>query len=102
MIYVRQFLEDDHESVVEIAKALYPRWFNEVGLQQIARDLQTEQELVALEGERVVGFVIYRTDKNSKIAELDRRSTRASSKRHRTSTRERSRRDSPARRLPST
>ena len=70
VIYVRQFLEDDHESVVEIAKALYPRWFNEVGLQQIARDLQTEQGLVALEEERVVGFLIYRTDKNNKIAEL--------------------------------
>ena len=70
MIYIRQVLSEDHGSIVEIAKALYPRWFNELGLEQIVRDLQTEQGLVALDEGRVVGFAVYSTDENSKIAEL--------------------------------
>lgn len=70
MIYVRQIVGEDHDSIIEIAKALYPRWFNELGLEQITRNLQTEQGLVALDNGRVVGFVIYSTDENSKTAEL--------------------------------
>jgi ribosomal protein S18 acetylase RimI-like enzyme len=70
MIHIREVLREDHDSMIEIAKALYPQWFNELGLEQIARDIQTEQGLVALDEERVVGFVIYCTDKNCKTAEL--------------------------------
>jgi len=55
---------------MEIAKALHPKWFNELGLKQIAKDLQTEQGLIALDEDRVVGFLTYCTDETRKTAEL--------------------------------
>jgi ribosomal protein S18 acetylase RimI-like enzyme len=69
-IHVRQIHDQDHDSIIEVAKTLHPGWFNELGLQQIADDLQKEHGLVALDNEKVVGFLIYGTDENSKTAEL--------------------------------
>jgi ribosomal protein S18 acetylase RimI-like enzyme len=70
MILIRQFLREDHEAIVEIAKALHPQWFNELGLEQIEKDLQTEQGLVALEEDRAAGFLIYRIDGMLKTVDL--------------------------------
>jgi ribosomal protein S18 acetylase RimI-like enzyme len=70
MIHIRRIHDDDHDSIVEVAKALHPGWFNELGLNQIAGALKTEQGLVALDNEAIVGFLIYCTDENSKTAEL--------------------------------
>jgi len=69
-IHVRQVYRDEHGLVIEIAKALYPRWFNELGLQEIARDLEAEHVLLALDAGKAVGFIIYCTDENRKTAEL--------------------------------
>jgi len=71
MIHIRQIQSEDHESIIEIAKALHPEWFNEPGLEQIARDIQSEPGLVALDEEHIVGFLLYRTDENSKTVELE-------------------------------
>jgi N-acetylglutamate synthase-like GNAT family acetyltransferase len=52
-----------------MAKAL-PQWFIEVGVQQIAKDLQTQNGLVALEDKSTVGFVTYIITADEKVAEL--------------------------------
>lgn len=70
MIRIRQVQGEDHESINEIAKVLHPGWFNEPGLEQIARDIQTERGLVALDEGKVVGFLLYRTDENCETVEL--------------------------------
>jgi len=43
MIYIRQALGEDYGSIIEIARTLHPQWFNEVALEQIAKDLQTKR-----------------------------------------------------------
>ncbi len=68
--HVRQALPDDREAILEIANALHPEWFTELGIEDIAKDLQIEQALVAVDDERVVGFVIYCVAKDGKTAEL--------------------------------
>ena len=69
-VQVRPILLDDHESILEIAKALHPAWFNELGLQEIVRDVQKERGLIAIDNGRAVGFVIYRKNENGNSAEL--------------------------------
>lgn len=58
-IKIRQAVAEDHGSILEIARSLHPRWFSELGIRDIARDLQVEKGLIA-EDEQTVGFVVYR------------------------------------------
>jgi ribosomal protein S18 acetylase RimI-like enzyme len=67
---VRPIRLDDHESILEVAQALHPGWFNELGLEEIARDLQNEQGLVAVDNGKIVGFVIHRKREDGVSAEL--------------------------------
>jgi ribosomal protein S18 acetylase RimI-like enzyme len=68
-IHVRAALSEDHTAILEIARSLHPRWFNELGIREIARDLQIEKGLVADDRGKAVGFAIYRT-KDGRTAEL--------------------------------
>ena len=49
---------------------LLPQWFTELGIQQIARDLQTQNGLVTLEGKNIAGFVTYAITVDETVAEL--------------------------------
>jgi len=66
---IRQIIQEDHVTIVAMAKLL-PQWFTEFGVQQIARDLQTQNGLVALEDENIAGFVTYSITVDETIAEL--------------------------------
>jgi len=67
---IRPIRPDDHESILEVAKALHPGWFNELGLQEIAHDLQNEDGLVAVDNGKIVGFVIHCEREDDMSAEL--------------------------------
>ena len=60
-IRIRHSLAEDHVSILEVARSLHPQWFNEVGIKNIARDLQIEECLIAEDDGKTVGFVIYCT-----------------------------------------
>ena len=66
---IRRIIQEDHMAIVETAKALH-QWFTELGVQQIAKDLQTQKGLVVLEDESTVGFVTYVITVDEKVAEL--------------------------------
>jgi len=68
-LHVRQIIQEDHVAIVEMAKTL-PQWFTELGVQQIAKDLQAQSGLVALKDENTVGFVTYVLTMDGKAAEL--------------------------------
>ncbi len=68
-LYIRQIIQEDRATIVEMAKSLR-QWFTELGIQQIARDLQTLKGLVALEDENTAGFVTYSITVDETIAEL--------------------------------
>jgi N-acetylglutamate synthase-like GNAT family acetyltransferase len=68
-IHVRRALNEDHPSILEMAKSLHSEWLSELGLQDIARDLQIEHGLIAQDNGKAVGFVIY-CAKEGKTAEL--------------------------------
>jgi len=66
---IRQIIREDHAAIVAMAKLL-PQWFTELGIQHIARDLETQNGLVALEGENIAGFVTYAIAVDETVAEL--------------------------------
>jgi len=66
---IRRIIQEDHTAIVEMAKALH-QWFTELGVQHIAKDLQTQKGLVALEDESMIGFVTYVITAGEKVAEL--------------------------------
>jgi ribosomal protein S18 acetylase RimI-like enzyme len=68
-LHIRRIIQEDHTAIVETAKALH-QWFTELGVQQIAKDLQTQKGLVALEDESTAGFVTYVITVDEKVAEL--------------------------------
>jgi ribosomal protein S18 acetylase RimI-like enzyme len=68
-LHIRRIIQEDHTAIVEMAKALH-QWFTELGVQQIAKDLQSQEGLVALEDESTVGFVTYVVTVDEKAAEL--------------------------------
>jgi len=68
-LYIRQIIQEDRATIVEMAKSLR-QWFTELGIQQIARDLQTLKGLVALEDENTAGFVTYSINVDETVAEL--------------------------------
>ena len=68
-LYIRQIIQEDRATIVEMAKSLR-QWFTELGIQQIARDLQTLKGLVALEDENMAGFVTYSINVDETVAEL--------------------------------
>jgi ribosomal protein S18 acetylase RimI-like enzyme len=68
-LHIRRIIQEDHMAIVEMAKALR-QWFTELGVQQIAKDLQTQKGLVALEDESTAGFVTYVITVDEKVAEL--------------------------------
>jgi ribosomal protein S18 acetylase RimI-like enzyme len=68
-LHIRRVIQEDHMAIVEMAKALR-QWFTELGVQQIAKDLQTQKGLVALEDESTAGFVTYVITVDEKVAEL--------------------------------
>ena len=68
-LHIRQIIREDHATIVAMAKLL-PQWFTELGIQQIARDLQTQNGLVTLEGENIAGFVTYTITVDETVAEL--------------------------------
>ena len=57
-LQIRLIIPEDHMAVAEIARML-PQWFTELGVQQITSDLQTQQGLIALERDHIVGFITY-------------------------------------------
>ncbi|MGA3107904.1 MAG: GNAT family N-acetyltransferase [Candidatus Bathyarchaeia archaeon] len=67
--HVRHAIGEDHASILEIARSLSPEWFSELGIKDIARDLQIEKGLIAEEDGKAVGFVIY-CAKDDRTAEL--------------------------------
>lgn len=69
LIHVRQALGGDHASILEIARSLHPQWFSELGIKDIARDLQVERGLIAEDDGKAVGFLIY-CAKDNRTAEL--------------------------------
>jgi N-acetylglutamate synthase-like GNAT family acetyltransferase len=69
ILHIRRIIQEDHMAIVEMAKALH-QWFTELGVQQIAKGLQTQNGLVALEDESTVGFVTYVITVDEKVAEL--------------------------------
>ena len=68
-LHIRQIIREDHATIVAMAKLL-PQWFTELGIQQIARDLQTQNGLVTLEDENIAGFVTYAIAVDETVAEL--------------------------------
>jgi ribosomal protein S18 acetylase RimI-like enzyme len=66
---IRQIIQEDHATIVAMAKLL-PQWFTELGVQQIARDLQIQNGIVALENENIAGFVTYAITVDKTVAEL--------------------------------
>jgi ribosomal protein S18 acetylase RimI-like enzyme len=68
-LHIRQIIREDHATIVAMAKLL-PQWFTELGIQRIARDLQTQNGLVALEDENIAGFVTYAITVDETAAEL--------------------------------
>jgi ribosomal protein S18 acetylase RimI-like enzyme len=68
-LHIRQIIREDHATIVAIAKLL-PQWFTELGIEQIARDLQTQNGLVTLEDENIAGFVTYAITVDETVAEL--------------------------------
>lgn len=55
---VRPMGPPDHDDVLALARSL-PEWFNAQGLEEIARDLATQEGWVAVEGGRPVGWVVW-------------------------------------------
>ncbi|WP_456366734.1 GNAT family N-acetyltransferase [Thermococcus sp.] len=53
---------------LEIAKAL-PEWFNEAGLKAMERDLKSETTFIAVENDRVLGFITIKSI-NKKALEI--------------------------------
>jgi ribosomal protein S18 acetylase RimI-like enzyme len=68
-LQIRPIIQQDYMAVVETARAL-SQWFTELGVQQITKDLQTQEGLIALEGDHTVGFVTYAITVDKKVAEL--------------------------------
>ena len=68
-LHIRQIIREDHATIVAMAKLL-PQWFTELGIQEIARDLQTQNGLVALDDENIAGFVTYAITVDETVAEL--------------------------------
>ena len=66
---VRRILTEDYAPVAEIARSLHPQWFTESALEDIARDIQTQDAYVALE-KKVIGFATFVLTDNSNMAEL--------------------------------
>jgi ribosomal protein S18 acetylase RimI-like enzyme len=62
-VQIRQIKVQDHDHIMEVAKSLNPRWFNDQGVREIAHALKTAPDLVAIDREKVVGFAIYSTEK---------------------------------------
>jgi len=67
-LLVRRILAEDYRLIAEIARSLHPQWFTESALEEIARDIRTQDGFAALEKE-VVGFATYVLTDN-KTAEL--------------------------------
>ena len=57
---IRKLRMADRAAVGRIARSL-PEWFTAEGQTMIAQDVQTQQGFVAVEGDRVVGFLTYFT-----------------------------------------
>jgi len=56
---IRPFHESDRGSMLGLARSL-DEWFNEEGLAQMERDLPNHKGFVAVDRERLVGFVTWR------------------------------------------
>ncbi len=55
---VRSLQKEDAETVLALARDL-GKWFNEEGLAQIVRDLESHAGYVAIQGNRIVGFITW-------------------------------------------
>jgi len=58
----------ERRACLEIAKAL-PEWFNEAGLKAMERDLKSETTFIAVENDRVLGFITIKSI-NKKALEI--------------------------------
>ena len=56
---IRQFDGSDRDSMLTLARSL-DEWFNEEGLAQMERDLAHHGGFVAVDRDRVIGFVTWR------------------------------------------
>ncbi|HWH72613.1 MAG TPA: GNAT family N-acetyltransferase [Candidatus Sulfotelmatobacter sp.] len=59
MVQLRDAAHADYEGMLSVARSL-PEWFNEQGLLEMSRDFETDQAIVAVFDEAVVGFVTWR------------------------------------------
>lgn len=59
-ISLRPKREEDHENMLEVARAL-PQWFTPEGLADMAQDFKLHEGLVAADGDKIVGFITYET-----------------------------------------
>jgi len=68
---IRQTVEEDYESILEVAEKLRTiddkkGWFTEEARKKfIPRDLRTQKGFVAEEDGKIVGFITYTTEKNN-------------------------------------
>lgn len=56
---IRSFEESDRDSTLALARSL-DEWFNEEGLAQMERDLAHHKGFVAVDRDRVIGFLTWR------------------------------------------